>query len=382
MKECSYYPLFEFDIIEEKDVIKNNQLNINKDQWNVLCCTMGKEEIKDFICDVIENNNLPLPYSIVTDEDRDKDFFKLRSLNTSSLFKDVNYFSRYEYKWPFTDRIITIKSTGSASSNYYHQDNRWKCGSIHSKSPYDVWTNREIRKTMLNALWSLKKESVDGVTLRSAIQMRKYIASQFRPSAAKALYDYFEAEHILDFSSGWGDRLSGFMASKAKSYFGVDPNTSLIDGYQKQKEKFGGRKKITMVCAGAEDIDYGDNKFDFIFTSPPYFNVEKYSDDDKQSYLMYANPSEWIENFLCKAIDNAWEHLVVGGKIAINISDVMHKKERVNICDTMNDYIDKKSDSKYYGCYGYQMMKRANSGFVKDKEGTFAEPIWIWEKCE
>ena len=51
-----------------------------------------------------------------------------------------------------------------------------------------------------------------------------------------------------------------------------------------------------------EDVDYSkyENHFDTIFTSPPYFNVEKYSDEDTQSYVRYKNIDSWNKNFLHK----------------------------------------------------------------------------------
>jgi hypothetical protein len=93
--------------------------------------------------------------------------------------------------------------------------------------------------TLLNALWTLKVKEVTSETLRACIAMRKYIASQFRPSAAKALYDHFNAECVLDFSSGWGDRLNGAMSAQSvKKYIGIDPNNNLYNSYNKQIEHF------------------------------------------------------------------------------------------------------------------------------------------------
>ena len=41
----------------------------------------------------------------------------------------------------------------------------------------------------------------------------------------------------------------------------------------------------------AEDFNYDDyeDTFDIVFTSPPYFNVERYSYDDTQSWVRYKN---------------------------------------------------------------------------------------------
>ena len=67
--------------------------------------------------------------------------------------------------------------------------------------------------------------------------MRKYIASQFKPSIAKAFYDYFGSVNVLDFSAGWGDRLAGFYCGETtESYVGIDPNLDNHPNYQKQVE--------------------------------------------------------------------------------------------------------------------------------------------------
>lgn len=118
----------------------------------------------------------------------------------------------------------------------------------------------------------MKYDHVDSKVLRSCIGLRKYIASQFRPSTAKAVYDYFNAKNVLDFSSGWGDRLCGFMASSAESYTGIDPNKNLFPKYHEMINEIGPRNKtINLINDGAENVDLSSKKFDLIFTSPPYY---------------------------------------------------------------------------------------------------------------
>ena len=65
--------------------------------------------------------------------------------------------------------------------------------------------------------------------------LRKYICSQFKPNAAKALYDYFNVKNVLDFSMGWGDRLAGFYASmNTELYVGIDPRKENHPIYEQQ----------------------------------------------------------------------------------------------------------------------------------------------------
>ena len=242
------------------------------------------------------------------------------------------------------------------------------------------------------------------------IGLRKYICSQFKPNVAKAMYDYFDARNVLDFSMGWGDRLAGFYASpKTELYVGVDPRKENHPIYQQQANYydnqltfFENKKTTKFHCDAAEDFDFSDyyDTFDIIFTSPPYFNIERYGEDDNQSWVRYKTIDSWNNQFLHKAIDNMWPTLKSGGLLCINISDVNAKVSKgarwLKICDPMNDFIDEYRDSEYRGCIGMEMASRPNSigagtgvdsgesnrkpEMLKKFNGKFCEPIWVWEK--
>ena len=105
-----------------------------------------------------------------------------------------------------------------------------------------------------------------------------------------------------------------------------------------------------------------ENYFDTIFTSPPYFDVEKYSDEDTQSYKRYKTIDSWNKNFLHETLRLIIPTLKENGILAINIADVYHEsvKGYVDITNAMNDYI-KSQGLKYEGCIGMEMTKRFNS---------------------
>lgn len=364
-------------------LVKNNEINISEKRWKKLNKKHSKEEIKNLISSAIQDNDLPLPYKKISKEECKKDFKCLKHLDSSENIIKSKWFTRYDYKKKYFLKNIVFKSTpvGNKSSNYFHQKSRWLCDSINAPSPYRTWTTERFRQTLLNALWSLKVKQVNSTTLRTCIGLRKYIASQFRPSTAKSIIEYFDAKHILDFSSGWGDRLQGFLSSNAISYTGIDPNENLIQGYKKQIKYFGKNKTVHMISACAEDTKL-KGKYDLIFTSPPYFNVERYTQEDNQSFKRYKKLEDWLTEFLFKSIKRAWKKLEVNGHLVLNISDV-YANHRINkICDPMNDYISKLSGAKYVGCYCYEMKKRPNSGALKGKEGKFGEPVWVWKKIK
>ena len=210
---------------------------------------------------------------------------------------------------------------------------------------------------------------------------------------------------------GWGDRLAGFYASEhGKHYVGLDPRKENHPIYKEQSEFyqkhlgfFEHDRKCEFHCSPAEDFDFSpyNEHFDMVFTSPPYFSVERYSYDDTQSWVRYKDINDWNKDFLQTTLGNLWGSIKPGGYLLVNISDVYTNSkwstERgwLEICNPMNDYLSKLGE--YQGCIGMEMAKRPNSGgagTAKSYEGSvwtekslenkedkkFGEPIWVWKK--
>ena len=357
-------------------IIRGNEINITESEWTALNDNLSQIEIIQLISDAMDE--VPMPMREITYTEAMDDFEALQKLDVSSLITDGKTYSRYEYKYPLLDKYIDLNSTGGKASDFFHQESRWMCDSLNSPSPYRTWTTEKFRKNMLKNLWSMPTTRVDTARLRSCIALRNYIASQFRPSAAKALYTYLGSKDVLDFSSGWGDRLAGFSACKhTESYTGNDPNTRLLNGYSQQIAAYDTDKAYRILNQPAEDLVL-TQQFDTVFTSPPYFDTERYSTDNTQSWKRYKKLNSWVEEFLCVAVYRAWNSLSVGGTLAINIADTYGHHRRQEMCDPMNDFISTLKGAEYQGALGYRMAKRPNS--AADKTGIFVEPIWCWRK--
>ncbi len=286
--------------------------------------------------------------------------------------------------------LIQSNTKGRKVSNQFTESVRMECGSKAFPSPISYWTENKVMY-WLRSLWTLldDKEGLNGRSIQQCIALSSYVASQFNPSTAKCIYDFFGAKKVLDLSMGWGDRLVGFLASGADSYVGIDPNTKLHTPYQSicdWTENKGGLDKpktTRFICSPAEEADLSNMKFDFVFTSPPYFNIERYSEDGTQSWKRYKQLSAWHEGFLFPSLKKAWDSLEEGGRIAINIADSLRDKH--NICTPMLSYMES-IGATYEGVMGYRMSKRPGnfSQYTDDiKEiGVFGEPIFIWSKGE
>lgn len=361
-------------IVNEKDLF------ISPEAWKEMNLSSSKEDIKEAISNAIEEYNIPVPKDAISLEEARQDFQKLKELDATKLVTFGKTFTRYEYENMLSCLYIDSCNVGNKSSNYFHQDSRYLCDSINSPSPHRSWYIKKFRDTLLNCLWTLKFEHVDMRVLKSALHLRKYVASQFRPSAAKAVYQMKYSKNVLDFSMGWGDRLNAFLSCEdTETYFGIDPNASLYEGYNKQIETYNSDKTVTLNCAGAEDVDIPKNSFDTVFTSPPYFNIERYTQEDNQSWKKFKKLDQWLKGFLFPVLKKSWEGLQKDGTMVINISDVYSNHTVNRICDPMNEFIARLPNSYYMGTYGLRMAKRPNSK-ATDKEGIFTEPMWIWKK--
>jgi hypothetical protein len=253
-------------------------------------------------------------------------------------------------------------------------------------------------------------EQIGKKELRTMIGLRKYICAQFKPNVAKMFYEYLNAETVLDFSMGWGDRLAGAFASETvKHYVGLDPRKENHPFYEQQRDFytkhttfFENPTKTNFYCEPAEDFDYSEwnEYFDLVFTSPPYFSVERYSHDDTQSWVRYKNIDVWNEHFLHTTLGKIIPTVKKGGIIAINIADVYAGtsggKDWLEITNPMGDFLTSQGLT-YKGCIGMEMAKRPNSGGAgtakndhyedetlelaeETKDQRFCEPIWIFKK--
>jgi hypothetical protein len=296
---------------------------------------------------------------------------------------------------------------------------RMKCSYDRSPSPITMWNDQTDLKQILSPIWRLHPDC--GMPLKNnlyieGVRVGAYFATQFKPSVAKAFYDFTKSKKVLDTSSGWGDRMTGFFASNADEYYGMDPNGDLHENYHKMavqyenwlgeenpKSEFGdkwfsveGKKKVKIYRSPAEDLPWDEipNDIDIMFSSPPYFATERYAEGSKfegdQSWSRYNSYEEWRDGFYLPVMKKAFDKLSPGGWLMVNIMDPKVKGKRHKSCD------DLVNDLKEYfkGQIGMRIMARPKS--LKSFEGNtheerkekydewqakwFVESVWCFQK--
>lgn len=183
------------------------------------------------------------------------------------------------------------------------------------------------------------------------------IATTFMPMYAKSIYEYFGAKYVLDPCVGWGDRMTGALVASVRRYVGFDPNTNLVPGYKKIQADFGNKVVVDdpdhyhVKFEGGYDIysipfehsdkRLGDERFDFAFTSPPFFDYEDYNPNNPT----YKN---WYKEFYEPLFILTEKRLKANAFFAIHIDDTSAGKIR----DFLFRRVDQITSFKYCGRIG------------------------------
>ena len=207
-----------------------------------------------------------------------------------------------------------------------------KCGNAKF-SPMDVFKDDDRFKSTIRKCWKWcekHQKGDDGIKLtenRLRQSLKIYSGTQsvsnFRPTAAKLIYEKYGGDVVWDMSSGWGGRLLGFLsASNTKQYIGTEPSSKTYDGLIQMGKDFSYLgKQVNIYKLGSEDYKPIKESFDLCFTSPPYFDTEKYSDEDTQSYKKFPTQDDWVNGFLKKTIENCYVGLKDKRYMLMNIAN-------------------------------------------------------------
>ena len=142
--------------------------------------------------------------------------------------------------------------------------------------------------------------------------------SIFDPLLCEVIYSWFCPKYgsILDPFAGGSVR--GIVASKLEfSYTGIDLRKEQIEENKKQA-KFICSKNINYICGDSNiEISKLNNSFDLIFSCPPYFDLEVYSEDkDDLSNMSWEEFKKVYKNIIQNAIlklnDDSFACFVVG----------------------------------------------------------------------
>lgn len=241
-------------------------------------------------------------------------------------------------------------------TDYFTEKQRIRCRYRTKKAPLSVWNDK---KSKIIHFCKKKFKKVNILNLRESINQFTKTCNNFRITICLAVLNYFKPKRWLDISAGWGDRLMSAMLSKHIQYYEAsDPNLDLHPGYDKMKNKFTSKKNNYIIHpTGFLEADLGNRMFDFIFSSPPFFNIEIYSNHEHDSIKNFTTNEKWINDFLVPSLIKCYDHLSVDGIFILHI----HLEEVVPLIE---QHLNNKLEFQ------------GSIYFVE----TFARQMYVWKK--
>ena len=260
-------------------------------------------------------------------------------------------------------------ATVSIRSRFMH-DNKLKraikLAYVHRDESEDTAIPKNIRRAL---------ELVNGGTIQN-----------FKPMNARAIWEHIcpvWRGRVLDFSSGYGGRMLGAMTSNLRfHYTGIDPNTRTSQGLTALGELLTEQNLgagYSMNCVPSEEFDPDPGFYDAAFSSPPYFNLETYTDESTQCMNRYTNLASWFDGYVAPTLEMVYRGLCSDGIYAINIADYKNGKEQFAIVDQWKS-LSKKIGFEYCEQINMMLNVRPGVGNNRDTKIHKSEGVYIFRK--
>jgi len=208
-------------------------------------------------------------------------------------------------------------------SDIYCEQIRIKCiFGKYTKSPYEDFFNTDVQQRIHDYLkdHQLKHEYAN---IRYAYSIFKTVkvCRRFSITHSLIIIKHFGAKRVFDLSAGWGDRLIGALYANVDVYHGYDANEKLIKSYRKIIQNNKKKNQDAIVhCTPAENANIHKNYYDLFISSPPFFDLEKYSDNKNQSDKRYNTLNTWLHSFFNIYLEKIFKGLKLNKFACIYIS--------------------------------------------------------------
>lgn len=270
-----------------------------------------------------------------------------------------------------------LERQGSKATDYFFFKHRLRAKTKRNISFLEALKDKKTKRYLLERTRRIKKgEHKRKQGTKADAELRKmydvfqlYFGTidSFRSSMAKYVYCLLKPKvGILDTSAGWGGRCLAAMAMDIP-YTGIDSNKTLEPAYKAMLKTYEPGAKVNMIFKPAETVDFSKFKYDLVFTSPPYFMLEKY-----EKMPSYQDKQEFMDKMFVPVLEKAWTHLASGGHMALNMPSEMY--------DAVKHCLPKLSKKVKMPLMDRHAREAAVGNTLKKGPTEHHEFIYIWKK--
>jgi hypothetical protein len=177
-----------------------------------------------------------------------------------------------------------------------------------------------------------------------------------RPLNCMEMYTKYNAKRVLNFCAGWGGSTVAAAALNLEAFYGIEINTDLFNPYVDMVSY------LNTKCATVFDVKFSDAVtfnyegliYDTVFSSPPYYFIEKYANS-----LKYNSKKDMDEQFYKPLFTKTYNGLQKGGHYIINV------------CTEVYDKVLKELLGEAFEIFPLKKSSRQND---------YTEMVYVWKK--
>lgn len=331
-----------------------SDLFINKNEWK----HFTPSEMGDYVERVFNHYRAAgFPYFPDDDHTRQEQFRKLMQFDISNLIDG---------------KVINQTMHGLALA-WSYMPHSWDVVCNNKRTPIQAFNDDGIFRQVIRKRIKMGDNISDnGIRKMLKLFSGNQSVSNFRPTAAAAIYKAFTnpGDTVLDMSAGYGGRLLGAIKADV-NYIGYEPCGNTYEGLNQIADDFC-QRGYRLYHTGSEMMDLS-NAVDFAFTSPPYFNTEKYSTEATQSYIKFPTKTLWVDGYLRSTFLRTHRALRDRKFMAINIQDVPSFK---NLCSVAISVAQESG----FTLTGSLKLALSNPSMSTDAPAFKYEPVFIFQK--
>ncbi len=245
-------------------------------------------------------------------------------------------------------------------TDYFTEKCRIKCKFFGKDSPENYWKKNSYK---IIAKVKQKYGKITQHDIREELYQTIKFCNNFQVSLAISVLRIFSCKKWLDISAGWGDRLIAAILYGCEKYTGVDPNDCLHKYYNKIISKLSdGKSNFELIHDGFENAKIDDN-YDLVFSSPPFFDREFYSESKGDSLINHKTEEEWYTDFLLFSVKKASSKLISGGHMVLYIDEGQKTSYIPRLKNDLNKFM------KYNGII-----------YVAGDTNSKLKKLYVWKK--
>ena len=223
----------------------------------------------------------------------------------------------------------------------------------------DEFKQKKFIQTMLSYYSNVKNKNNtknEYVVLKEVYNICISAINIIRPIVYMEIYTKYKPTAVLDFCAGWGGAAVACSALNIPHYIGIEINTSLREPYKGLIDYLNTKSigKINMIFEDALTVDYSKLYYDLVFTSPPYYFIQKYANNAE-----YANKRQMNEHFYKPIFTKVYAGLQPGGHFIINVCSEVYQRVLIELFGNAHEM------------YPYKKSQRQNK---------YSEMVYVWRK--